>query len=153
MNWKSLIRSMGIAAIVLLAGCSGSQNASTSVLPGKETATPNPIAPPVEVILADGTSVKLVYSTIAKLPLQMLMIAGKPEQGPTVPDFLGAAGVTDFTQVTLTGLENRTLTFTRDQLNDGIILALREHPRAVNLMSPDIPETQWVLHVFKVQVQ
>jgi hypothetical protein len=83
----------------------------------------------------------------------MLTISGKTEQGPTVPDFLAAAGVTDFSQVTLTGLDNRTLTFTRDQLNDNIILAFREHPRAVNLMSPNIPEAQWVLHVFKVEVQ
>jgi hypothetical protein len=154
MNWKKMIiRSMGIAALILLAGCSGSRSAATSAAPGQQAPTASNIAPPVEVILADGTSVTLVYATIAKLPLQLLSISGKNEQGPTVPDFLSAAGVTDFSQVTLIGLENRTLTFTRDQLNDGIILALREHPRAVNLMSPNIPVEQWVLHVFKVEVQ
>jgi hypothetical protein len=153
MNWKIMIRSMGIVAGILMAGCSGTHPAATAALPGKSTPTSSTIAPPVLVILADGTSVTLEYATISKLPIQMLTISGKTEQGPTVPDFLAAAGVTDFSQVTLTGLDNRTLTFTRDQLNDNIILALREHPRAVNLMSPNIPEAQWVLHVFKVEVQ
>jgi hypothetical protein len=152
MNWKIMIRSMGLAAVLFLAGCSGTKPAATPLAPGQQAPTDSNIAPPIQVILADGTSVTMEYSTVSKLALQMVDIAGKSEQGPTVPDFLAAAGVTDFTQVTFTGLENRTLTFNRDQLSDSIILALREHPRAVNLMSPTIPTEQWVLHVFKVEV-
>ncbi|MGD0174062.1 MAG: hypothetical protein ABSC61_06480 [Anaerolineales bacterium] len=150
---KTIFRSMAIAGFILLAGCAGLRSSVKDL--GQASPTPNTStqAPPVEVVRADGTSVTMVYLTIAKLPRQMLLINGKTEQGPTIPDFLAAAGVTDFSQVTFTGLENRTLTFTRDQLNDGIILALREHPHAVNLMSPNIPDSQWVLHVFRVQVQ
>jgi hypothetical protein len=143
---------MGIAAFFLLVGCSGlrSINGSSQASP-----TPNPStqAPPVEVILADGTSVTMEYHTIANLGIQMLTIAGKTEQGPTVKDFLIAAGVKDFTQATFTGLENRTLTFTPDQLTDEYIFALREHAQAVNLMSPNLPDTQWVLHVFRVEIK
>lgn len=152
-NLKIMIRSIGIAAVILLAGCSGTRPASNNSTPGAQAQPTRNIAPPIEVIRADGSSVTVVYATVANLPLQILDINGKTEQGPTVPDFLAAAGVTEFSQVTLTGLNNRSLTFTRDQLNDGIILALREHPRAVNLESPDIPVEQWVLHVSKVQVQ
>ncbi len=150
---KTILRSMVIAGFVLLAGCAGLRSSVKDLTQASPTSDASTQAPPVEVVLADGTSVTLVYQTIANLPLQFLSINGKTEQGPTIPDFLAAAGVTDFSQVTFTGLENRTLTFTRDQLNDGIILALREHPHAVNLMSPNIPDSQWVLHVFRVQVQ
>ena len=93
MNWKILIRSTGIAAAMLLAGCSGTHPAATSILPGQQAPTSSTIAPPVEVFRADGTSVTLVYATIAALPSQLLTISGKPEHGPTVPDLLGAAGV------------------------------------------------------------
>ncbi len=150
---KTILRSMAITGFILLAGCSGLRSSIKGLTQASPTTDANTQAPPVEVTLADGTSVTMVYSTIANLPLQMLSINGKNEQGPTVPDFLAAAGVKDFSQVTFTGLENKTLTFTREQLNDSIILALREHPRAVNLMSPNIPVDQWVLHVFRVQVQ
>jgi hypothetical protein len=153
MTLTRMIRSIGIAACLLLAGCSGLRSSVKNVAQGPQTPTVSNLAPPVEVIRADGTSVTLVYATIANLPLQMLIINGKTEQGPTVPDVLAAADVKDFSQVAFFGLENRTLTFTREQLNDQIILALREHPRAVNLMSPNIPEAQWVLHVFRVEVQ
>ena len=150
---KTILRSMVIAGFILLAGCAGLRSSVKDLAQASPTSDASTQAPPVEVVRADGTSVTMVYLTIAKLPLQYLSISGKTEQGPTIPDFLAAAGVTDFSQVTFTGLENRTLTFTPDQLNDGIILALREHPHAVNLMSPNIPDSQWVLHVFRVQVQ
>jgi hypothetical protein len=154
MTLKRMIRTFGIAAVILLAGCSGPQP-STGNTPGPEsqpTATSR-YAPPVTVIRTDGSSVDMTYETISKLPLQTLSIAGRSENGPIVPDFLAAAGVTEFSQVTLFGLENRTLTFTREQLTDEYILALRSSSRAVNLMSPLIPEEQWVLHVFRVEVQ
>jgi hypothetical protein len=153
MNPKTIVRSVGIAAFILLAGCSGVRSSIMNGGQPPATATAADYAPPVEVFKADGTNVTLEYATISKLPLQLLKIGGKSEQGPTVPDLLRAAGVTDFTQVKFSGLYDKTLTFTPDQLNDEIILALREHPRAVNLMSPNIPEDQWVLHVFLVQVQ
>jgi hypothetical protein len=152
MNLKNLIRTMGIAAFILLAGCSRLKPAVTP-MPQAQTATAATMAPAIQVVLADGSSVTLAYSTVSHLPLQTLTISGKTEQGPTVPDLLAAAGVTQFTQVTIFGLYDKSLTFTPDQLNDNIILALREHAEAVNLESPNIPVDQWVLHVSKVQVQ
>ena len=152
MNLKNLIRTMGIASVLLLAGCSRLKPASTP-MPQSLTATAATMAPPITVVLADGSSVTMLYSTVSHLPLQTLTISGKTEQGPSIPEFLAAAGVTQFTQVTLFGLYDKSLTFTRDQLNDNIILALREHAMAVNLESPNIPVDQWVLHVFKVTVQ
>jgi hypothetical protein len=154
MNLKSMIRTVGMIAFLLLAGCSGSRpSAGNTPGPESQTTATSKYAPPVTVILADGSSVIMDYEKISRLSLQTLSIAGRSENGPTVPDFLAAAGVTDFSQVTLTGLENRTLTFAREQLTDEYILALRSSSRAVNLMSPNLAEEQWVLHVFRVEVR
>jgi hypothetical protein len=145
---------MGIAAFLLMAGCSGLRSSmKPTLLPEVKTATAGSFAPPITVIRADGSSVTLTYETVAALPLQNLQIAGKSENGPILKDFLSAAGVTRFSQATFAGLDNRTLTFTPDQLSDEYILALRSKPRAVNLMSPKLAEDQWVLHVFRVEVQ
>ncbi len=154
MTLKRMIRTIGIAAFILLAGCSGSRSSTGNTpVPESRTTATSKYAPPVTVIRTDGSSVTMTYETISNLPLQTLTIAGRSENGPIVPDFLAAAGVTEFSQVTLTGLENRTLTFTREQLTDEYILALRSSSRAVNLMSPNLPEEQWVLHVFRVEVK
>ncbi len=122
-------------------------------MPQSLTATAATMAPAIQVVLADGSSVTMLYSTVSNLPLLTIDISGKTEQGPTVTGFLAAAGVTQFTQVTFFGLYDKSLTFTPDQLNDNIILALRSHAGAVNLESPNIPVDQWVLHVSKVTVQ
>lgn len=142
-----------MVGFILLVGCSGLRSSVKDATQASPTPNASSIAPPVKVILADGSSLTMEYSTIANLQLQTVLIAGKNELGPTIPDFLAAAGVKDFSQVTFSGLYNRTLTFTRDQLADDIILALREHPHAVNLESPNIPEAQWVLHVFQVEIR
>jgi len=147
-----LIRTTAMAAFLLLAGCSGAAPKSTPVS-GGQTAPTSAFAPPITVIRPDGSSVTMTYETVANLPIQTLEVAGKTEHGPILADFLAAAGVTEFSQATFFGLENRTITFTRDQLTDEYILALRSKSKAVNLTSPNLTEEQWVLHVFRVEVK
>jgi hypothetical protein len=142
---------MGLAAFLLLAGCSGAKTVQGTPIPVGQSG--DTFAPPITIVLADGSSRIMEYETVAAMPLQTLDIAGRAEHGPTLASFLDAAGVTGFNQVVFTGLENRTLTFTPDQLTDEYILALRSKSKAVNLMSPNLTEEQWVLHVFRVEVK
>ena len=79
MNLKNLIRTMGIAAFILLAGCSRLKSPATP-MPQSQTATAATMAPAIQVVLADGSSVTLAYSTVSHLPLQTLSISGKTEQ-------------------------------------------------------------------------
>ena len=143
-----------MAAVLLLAGCSGLRSAmKPTSLPESKTATAQSFAPPITVVRPDGSTVIMAYETIAAIPPQTLDFGGgKYEHGPILLDFLTAAGVTQFTQATFFGLEDRSLTFTPDQLSDWYILALRNKSKAVNLMSPKLTEEQWVLHVSRVEV-
>jgi hypothetical protein len=150
---KRTIRIAAIAAFLLLAGCAKAASPTpTSTVPGVPPPATSEIAPPITVIRPDGSSVTVTYETVSGLGLQTLEVGGRAEHGPILADFLAAAGVTEFSQATFFGLENRTLTFTPDQLTDEYILALRSKSRAVNLMSPKLTEDQWVLHVFRVEV-
>jgi hypothetical protein len=145
---------MGMAAFLLLAGCSGVGPSATSTpLPEAETAATDAYAPPIAVILADGSSVTMTYETVSSLPLQTLEVGGKAEHGPILADFLAAAGVKKFARATFFGLYDRSLAFTSDQLTDEYILALRSKPRAVNLVSPNLAEDQWVLDVERVEIK
>jgi hypothetical protein len=151
---NKIFKTMGLAAFLLLAGCSGAKSPTpSSPVPEGQPAATSPFAPPITVIRPDGTSVTVTYETVAGLPPQTLEVGGKSEHGPILADFLAAAGVTEFSQATFFGLENRALAFTRDQLTDEYILALRSKARAVNLVSPKLAEDQWVLHVFRVEVK
>jgi hypothetical protein len=141
-----------MAAFLLLAGCSGATAVQSVPVQGAQSATSS-VAPPITVVLADGSDVTMEYETVSKLPLQTLEIAGRSEHGPTLTTFLEAAGVAQFSRVTFFGLDDRTLSFTPDQLTDEYILALRSKSSAVNLMSPNLTEDQWVLHVFRVEVK
>ena len=56
-----------------------------------------------QVIKPDGSSVGFTWDDLKKLPLANLTVEGKVEEGPKLIDVLKAAGVTDFSEVSLSG--------------------------------------------------
>jgi hypothetical protein len=146
-------------AALLIAGCTP---APVSDLPAPPAATDGPKTPqalqstPVsttlfQVIKPDGSSVGFSWDDLKKLPLASLTIEGKVEEGPKLSDVLKAAGVSDFTQVTLSGSAS-PVTLPKNQVDDNTILDFNNHG-TVKLASTYIPKPDWTKDVSKIEVK
>lgn len=140
--------SLLMAGLVLLTGC-GVRTTVKHILEGSPTESAAQ-AGVFEVILPDGTSVPMPLGTLRAMTYQQITLNGNHEAGPSVTDVLSAAGVNDFSQVTITGAGGASLTLTRAQLNDQVILSINKKLGTAKLAAMSIPEPQWILNVSQV---
>ena len=104
-----------------------------------------------QVVKPDGTSVGLTWDDLKKLPLANLTVEGKVEEGPRLLDVLKAAGVTDFSEVNLSG-SAAPVTLTNAQVDDNTILDFNNHG-TVKLASTYIPKPDWTKDVSEIRVK
>jgi len=144
------------ACSLLLFAC---QPAATTTPSTAETAPKTPLAlqpTPVstalfQVVKADGSSFGMTWDDLKKLPLANLTVDGKVEEGPKLSDVLTAAGVTDFSEVSLNGSSNPA-TLTKAQVDDNTILDFNNHG-TVKLASTYIPKANWTKDVSEIKVK
>ena len=86
-----------------------------------------------------------------KLPLAQLTVEGKVEEGPKLLDILNAAGITDFTEVTLTGSASPA-TLTKAQVDDNTLLDFTNHG-TVKLATTYIPKANWTKDISEITVK
>jgi len=104
-----------------------------------------------QVVKADGSSMGFTWDDLKKLPLANLTVEGKVEEGPKLSDVLKAAGVTDFSEVSLNG-SSSPATLTKAQVDDNTILDFNNHG-TVKLASTYIPKAQWTKDVSEIKVK
>jgi len=104
-----------------------------------------------QVIKPDGSSVGFTWDDLNKLPLTEITVEGKVQEGPKLFDVLKAAGVTDFSEVSLSGSAS-PVTLTKAQVNDNTILDFNNHG-TVKFASTYIPKPQWTKDVAKIEVK
>jgi hypothetical protein len=104
-----------------------------------------------QVFKADGTRVGITIADLKTLSLAQVSVEGKMEEGPKLLDVLGLAGVTDFTEVTLTGSSN-PVTLTREQVDEDTILDFTNHG-TVKLATTYVPKPNWTKDVSKIEVK
>lgn len=104
-----------------------------------------------QVVKPDGSSVGFTWADLEKLPLANITVEGKVEEGPKLIDVLKAAGVTDFSEVNLSGSAS-PVTLTKAQVDDNTILDFNNHG-TVKLASTYIPKPQWTKDVAKIEVK
>lgn len=93
----------------------------------------------------------MTLDAVKALPLAQLQAEGKVEEGPYLSDVLALAGVTEFTEVTLTGSSNpATLTF--EQVDENTILDFNNHG-TMKLSSTYIPKAEWTKDVSLITVK
>ncbi|MCX6067717.1 MAG: hypothetical protein NT121_18505 [Chloroflexi bacterium] len=144
------------ACSLLLFAC---QPAATTTPSTAETAPKTPLAlqpTPVstalfQVVKADGSSFGMTWDDLKKLPLANLTVDGKVEEGPKLSDVLTAAGVTDFSEVSLNG-SSSPATLTKAQVDDNTILDFNNHG-TVKLASTYIPKANWTKDVSEIKVK
>ncbi len=104
-----------------------------------------------QVIKPDGTSVGVTVADLKTLPLKQVTVEGKTEEGPGLLDVLKFAGVTEFSEVSLSG-SSSPATLKRDQVDDNTILDFTNHG-TVKLATTYIPKPNWTKDVSKIEVK
>lgn len=103
-------------------------------------------------VMRDQVKLKdLTLKDLESLPQVQVDAGGKTQQGPKLLDVLKAAGVTDFSQVVVTGAWKETYALKREQVDDKVLLDISNRGTA-KLASPSIPKEQWVKDIVKIEV-
>lgn len=104
-----------------------------------------------QIVKPDGTKFGVTLEAVKALPLATLSAEGKVEEGPYLSDVLALAGVTEFTEVTLSGSSNpATLTFA--QVDKNTILDFNNHG-TMKLSTTYIPKANWTKDVAEIEVK
>lgn len=104
-----------------------------------------------QIVKADGTTFDVTLDAVKALPLATLQAEGKVEEGPYLKDVLALAGVTEFTEVSLTGSFG-PVTLTFEQVDENTILDFNNHG-TMKLSSAYIPKADWTKDVALITVK
>jgi len=139
---------------LFLAACSSVQSGSPNTDGPK---TPQALQPTAvstalfQIVKTDGTRFDVTLDALKTLPLAQVTAEGKVEEGPYLRDVLALAGVTEFTEVTLTGSSN-PVTLTFEQVDENTILDFNNHG-TMKLSSTYIPKAEWTKDVAEITVK
>jgi len=104
-----------------------------------------------QIVKADGKKFAVTLDALKALPLTQITIDGKVQEGPKLMDILALAGVTDFTEVSLTG-SSSPVTLTRTQVDDNTILDFNNHG-TLKLATTYVPMPDWTKDISEITVK
>lgn len=113
--------------------------------------SPATIGSPLTVTRPDNTTTSLTPDTLVKLTMNTVQTGSTSVQGIALSAILIAAGITDYKQVTLTGA-NGSQTLAKDKVTDKVILKINDD-KTLQLVSPDLPEANWLKAVSTIKVE
>ncbi len=143
---KNIITTL-LPLIILLSACTSA--AQTQVEADSTEVSSSPVL--FQIVKPDGTKFDVTLDAVKALPLAQVQAEGKVEEGPYLKDVLALAGITEFTEVTLTGSSNpATLTFA--QVDENTILDFNNHG-TMKLSSTYIPKANWTKDVAEIVVK
>ena len=125
--------------------------APVSVEPTATSVPTAAVAAVFQVVRADGTTFDVTLDALKKLPLANITVDGKVQEGPKLMDVLKLAGVTDFTEVSLTGSAS-PVTLTREQVDDNTILDFNNHG-TLKLATTYVPMPEWTKDISTITVK
>ena len=135
-----------------LIACSTSTPAATQPPVQQNTVESAPAVVAVfQVVKADDTKFDVTLDDIKGLQFANITVDGKVQEGPKLLDVLTLAGVTDFTEVTLTGSAS-PVTLTRAQVDDNTILDLNNHG-TLKLATTYVPMPDWTKDISLITVK
>jgi hypothetical protein len=156
---KKLYTTVILLLLFILSACSTSTPAVTQAPPASaEPAQAQPTETPAksssalfQIVKPDGTKFDVTLDAIKTLPLAQITVEGKVQEGPKLSDVLGLAGITDFTEITLTGSAS-PVTLTRAQVDDNTILDFNNHG-TMKLATTYVPKANWTKDISKITVK
>jgi hypothetical protein len=140
---------MGMIISLVLTAC-GATVATEK--PSAEPTTDVPSTPALfKIVKPDGSTFDVTLEAVKALPLANVQAEGKVEEGPYLKDVLALAGITGFSEVSLSGSSNpATLTF--EQVDENTILDFNNHG-TMKLASTHIPKADWTKDVVEIVVK
>ena len=111
----------------------------------------------IKIYSNDTQIASLTLDDLLALPQVNVSAADRDQQGPTLLSALARAGVTNFSQITTTGMTQgriaeAELTLTRDKIDDEVLLDITNSGTA-KLCGPNISFDSWIRDVNKLVVQ
>ena len=150
MKKLSLFVSVVLLSLNLVA-CGTSTPAATQVPVQQNTLLPVASSAVFQVVKVDGSKFYVTLDALKKLPLANITVDGKVQEGPKLLDVITLAGVTDFTEVTLTGSAS-PVTLTHAQVDDNTILDFNNHG-TLKLATTYVPMPNWTKDISKITVK
>lgn len=151
---KKILFTSVLPLILLLCACTAPPTTSAVETPARER-TPWPTRAATDalfqIVKPDGTKFPVTLEAVKALPLAQITANDKVEEGPYLKDVLALAGITEFTEVTLTGSSNpATLTFA--QVDQNTILDFNNHG-TMKLVTSYIRKANWTKDVAEITVK
>ena len=103
------------------------------------------------IVKPDGAELGITLSDLHGLPAAQITVDGRVEDGPRLSDVLKLAGVTEFSEVTLTGSAS-PITLTRAQVDDNTILDFTNRG-TMKLATTHVAKPDWTKDITLVTVK
>ena len=159
---------ISIIFILLLAACASPATPAATEAPATEAPTALPVATEApaatateasaanaavlfKIIAADGTSFDVTLDAVKALPLQKITVENKVQEGPKLADVLALAGVTEFTEITISG-SSAPCTLTFEQVDDNTILDFSNRG-TMKLATTYISKADWTKDITEIVVK
>ena len=142
-----------LALLLLLSACASPAAETESPPKTPQELQPTPVSDALFVVVKpDGGEVGFTWDDLKKLPLAQMEAEGKVEEGVKLMDVLTAAGVTEFSQVNLSGTSSpASLTF--EQVRDETTILDFTNHGTVKLSTNYIPKADWTKDVARIEVK
>lgn len=144
---------MGMIFTLVLTACGTPaiiENPLTEPTPTRLTEAPStPVL--FKIVKPDGTKFDVTLEALKALPLATLQVEGKVEEGPYLSDVLALAGITEFSEVSLTGSSNPAM-LAFEQVDESTILDFNNHG-TMKLSTTYIPKANWTKDVAEIVVK
>ena len=140
--------------ILLLSACAPAATQAAMETPEPVQAQPTEVSSSLalfQIIKPDGTKFDVTLDAVKQLPLAQITVEGKVQEGPKLLDVLALAGITDFTEITLTG-SSSPVTLTREQVDDNTILDFNNHG-TMKLATTYVPMPNWTKDIMEITVK
>jgi hypothetical protein len=148
---RCLLLGFLIAMILFMAACGGT-SASADGPKTPQALQPPPVASVLfQVVKPDGSTQGFTWDNLKKLPLAQVTAENRVEEGVKLMDVLNAAGITEFSEVSLTGSE-RPVTLRREQIDDNTILDFTNHG-TVKLATIYVAKADWTKDITEIKVK
>jgi hypothetical protein len=105
----------------------------------------------LQVVTANGQATAFTLAQLKALPAASITVEGKVEDGFHLRALLQAVGVTEFTQVVLTGLDGMNVASSA-QVDDNFLLDFTNRD-TVKVATTSIPKANWAKDIYLIEVK
>jgi hypothetical protein len=151
-TWLIILTS--VLSFSFLVSCTSAPNTTSS---GNAQTTPTSAGYQIKFFLNNNQVAALGLTELHSLPDVTLTMAGKSETGPTLSSVLVLAGITDFSDIKVSGmlkgrLATGELILKQSEVTNEVILSYNNQGKT-KLCGVKIPDTSWIIDVAEIHAE